>query len=126
MNTKEKIEIMQAFLDGEKIEVFCNGGWVWELVMAEPNWNWEVNYYRIKPKVKPSINWDEVTKHYNYLVQQPFGGCYLFKSKPYIKSISWGNEQEKCGLQIKSHSSLNLGDCDWKESLVCRPGFEEE
>lgn len=53
MNTKEKIEVMQAYLDGKKIELKgekCVDGWsVWS--SGELNWNWEDNEYRIKKEL---------------------------------------------------------------------------
>lgn len=55
MNTKEKIEIMQAWLDGKTIE-FKKGHKPWAtLSMAactedEPTWYWGEYEYRIKPE----------------------------------------------------------------------------
>lgn len=52
--TAEKIAVMQAFLDGKKIEVSvypgCWGEWTH---YVEPIWNWEENNYRIKEEVLP-------------------------------------------------------------------------
>ena len=45
--TKEMIEVMQAYLDGEKIEVGYNGVWV-DIDM--PEWSWGIRDYRVKPK----------------------------------------------------------------------------
>lgn len=46
MNTKEKIEVMQAFEDGKLIE-FSNGDGDWKHV-GEPSWDWACFEYRIK------------------------------------------------------------------------------
>ena len=44
---KTKIEVMQAALDGEKIEFQdSNGDWI----DSDPAWNWNSTDYRIKPK----------------------------------------------------------------------------
>jgi len=47
----EKIEIMEAFGRGEKIEfaLLCHNP-EWERI-GEPKWNWELFQYRIKPRV---------------------------------------------------------------------------
>lgn len=47
---KEKIEVMQAALDGEKIEQqhFTEDRWV--NVAGNISWNWNAMDYRIKPK----------------------------------------------------------------------------
>ena len=49
--TAEKIEVMQAFVDGKKIEALPgiggNGKWVdWQ----DPNWDWDCCDYRVKPQ----------------------------------------------------------------------------
>lgn len=49
MNTKHKIEVMQAFLDGKTIQMTDKSLDIWEDFLAEPYWNWEANDYRIKP-----------------------------------------------------------------------------
>ena len=51
MNTKEKIEIMQAWLDGKPIQC-CSDGSRWETLTEEPLWDFMSNEYRIKPKQK--------------------------------------------------------------------------
>lgn len=53
MNTQEKIRVMSAFAQGEKIEFITkhesDSEW---LQINEPNWNWMDYDYRIKPKPK--------------------------------------------------------------------------
>ena len=53
MTTQEKIEVMQAYAEGKKIEWRTIGSpkkWVEWTYSDEPSWNWVVNDYRIKPK----------------------------------------------------------------------------
>ena len=47
--TKEMIDVMQAYLDGEQIEESIDKK-VW--FTCEPIWNWAKNDYRVKPKKK--------------------------------------------------------------------------
>ena len=47
--TKEMIEVMQAYDNGEKIEAGYNGVWV-DIDM--PEWSWGLRDYRVKPKPK--------------------------------------------------------------------------
>ena len=49
---KEKIEVMQAALDGAEIEIEDYGQDNWALAMHPPEWNWQVFNYRIKPENK--------------------------------------------------------------------------
>lgn len=45
--TIEAIKVMQAYVDGEKVEYQIRGGhWV---AAMPPNWNWPNTQYRIKP-----------------------------------------------------------------------------
>ena len=57
MNTKEKIEVMEAFESGKPIQISdrFSGGWGdWTSDLA-PAWNWEDNDYRVKPE--PETFW---------------------------------------------------------------------
>ena len=45
--TKQMIEVMQAYLRGEKIECFNDGQWK---DVNNPIWDWLHNYYRVKQK----------------------------------------------------------------------------
>ena len=47
--TKEMIEVMQAYDNGEKIEAGYNGVWI-DIDM--PEWSWGLRDYRVKPKKK--------------------------------------------------------------------------
>ena len=49
MNTKEMIEVMQAFENGQEIEYKSNSELKWLPVKATV-WNWQHFNYRIKPK----------------------------------------------------------------------------
>lgn len=52
MTTKEKIEVMQAFLDGKLIEYkLSSDGDIW-LSVSDPHWDWDNCIYRIKPESK--------------------------------------------------------------------------
>jgi len=54
MNTKEKIEVMQAYLNGAMIEkkLAITIKAKWEHCELEPAWNWGCYDYRIKKEMK--------------------------------------------------------------------------
>ena len=53
MNTKEKIEVMQAWDAGEPLQIKdYNDEWLDFPTDSEPTWNWDNCDYRIKPKLK--------------------------------------------------------------------------
>lgn len=65
MDTKEKIRIMQAYLNGKIIQVYDEtfSDWV-DVINSEIEWNWHRNKYRIKPelKLRPYANAEEFLK----------------------------------------------------------------
>ena len=70
MTTQEKIEVMQACLDGKKIEVAAKSDLSFWVVTDTPAWNWEECVYRIKPeqpkpKVRPYKDAEELMAHIN-------------------------------------------------------------
>jgi hypothetical protein len=89
MNTKEMIEVMQAFEDGKKIEVRERGKNEW-MPADQPSWNWRHMEYRIAPDLKKEDRWERVEveltgdKHYmlrcddqkNVLVSLPNASRY--------------------------------------------------
>lgn len=48
--TKEMAEVMLAFDRGEQIQFYDTIGKRWIDVINEPNWNWSLHDYRIKPE----------------------------------------------------------------------------
>lgn len=52
--TKEKIEVMQSFLDGKQIQIIIGSNSLWEDLLPEyePIWDWECCNYRVKPEPK--------------------------------------------------------------------------
>jgi len=44
--TKEAIRVMQAFVDGKKVESMYDGKWA---SVTVPRWSWDDTQYRIKP-----------------------------------------------------------------------------
>lgn len=124
-STEYKIQVMQAFLDGEEIEFNpCRSlGWtLWGL--GQPNWNWGEHSYRIKPKeeLKLSIDWSQVADEYRYLALDACGNCYLYERLPIIGGGRWGTERGGSVCTAFAFSSLVIPEgINWKESLVERP-----
>ena len=51
--TQKAIEVMQAYVDGEQIEIKATSGWIREF---NPLWTWSLHcQYRVKPK--PRFIW---------------------------------------------------------------------
>lgn len=85
---KQAIEIMKAFADGKEVEYRPRYNWSQWCKSTSPDFNWQLNKYRIKPKqtYRPFKDmkecWNEMLKH------QPFGwlkskdkGEYKFRDR---------------------------------------------
>lgn len=117
--TLKAIEVMQAYVEGKKIQ--CNSGFGW-VVVENPSWDWMSMDYRVKPVSKPSINWDHVRPDYKYLFTDSDGGSYIVKSEPTLSRTCWlADLEDEYYLKAEGFASFIPGDCDWKESLVRRP-----
>lgn len=55
MNTEEKIEVMQAWVDGETIQVKDCLDVEWR--DSDPGWNWVDYDYRVKPRPFEMVAW---------------------------------------------------------------------
>lgn len=71
MNTKEKIEVMQAFLDGKKIQhrVIERQSDIldpWYNSLGEPSWIWNTYEYRIKPQDPIDEAYDRLTANQQF------------------------------------------------------------
>lgn len=127
MNTKEKIEVMQAYLDGELVQLRRGQEWLdWDQEEdGEPFWNWDLDKWRIKPKevVKPSIDWSHVSPKYKYLAMDRNGDVYLYTNKP-VCDVECGEWDSSGGglTDAASFTSFEAPeDVEWSESLVERP-----
>ena len=106
--TKERIAVMQAYVDGKQIQGKCSDG-KWADV-PEPSWSINGNY-RIKPepKYRPFKNaeecWQEMLKH------EPFGwikcrGCY-FNIVAVTDVYAYLSEADGSAILLASKNSYN-------------------
>jgi hypothetical protein len=76
-----------------------------------------------EPTAKPSINWDHVGGEFNTMATDEGGLTFLHEDPPTLGSNLW-----HClgWIQLANDfTSFTPGTCDWKDSLVLRPGYEE-
>jgi len=120
--TLKAIEVMQAYVEGKKIQYYWNAAGRW-IDVDPPIWDWASGgEYRVKPVSKPSINWDHVHPDYKYLLTDSDGSSYLVASKPTQSRTCWFIDiEDDAYVTPEIFASFVPGDCDWKESLVQRP-----
>lgn len=106
--TKERIAVMQAYVDGKQIQGMCSDGkWV---DVPQPSWSINENF-RVKPepKYRPFKDaeecWQEMLKH------QPFGwvkcrGCY-FNIVAVTDVYAYLSEADGSAILLASKNSYN-------------------
>lgn len=106
--TKERIAVMQAYVDGKQIQGECSDGkWVY---VPEPSWSINENF-RIKPEpeYRPFKDadecWQEMLKH------EPFGwikcrGCY-FNIVAVTDVYAYLSEADGSAILLASKNSYN-------------------
>lgn len=118
--TQEKIEIMQSFVDGKKLEWRSSMFPEWQET-ENPSWEWNSLDYRIKQVSPLIIPWDAIKPEYKWAAKDGNGTIYLYQDKPYA-----GTNTDKWFSQL-SYSFTNLliiqdpDNIDWEDSVVERP-----
>lgn len=125
--TAEKVAVMQAFIEGKKIQTMStmnarhNRPWA-DLVATNPTWDWGVCDYRVRPMRKDYINPDHVSKDYLFLTRNGNGQARLWKEKPEFDAgrLTWyGNGSiPHYGLNANIFASYKMGDNSSEDSLV--------
>lgn len=127
--TRRKIEVMEAYCRGEPIEMkFTNQVACCYTRITDPDWTWSKLNYRVV-RTKPSINWDHVSPQYVALARDSGGDVWLYTKTPTRCSGTtfWAVDEGGIGWLVKNtFASFTPGTCDWKDSLVIRPGYEEQ
>lgn len=122
--TQHYIEVMQAYIAGEAIEVKdkgSRGGWS---KAGTPQWNFIDREYRIRPKSKPSVDWSALHGDIKYIARDNNDNIFGYTGKPSADGsmnavwLALGCAAKRLDGVI---ASLTPGDCDWRDSLVERP-----
>lgn len=119
MTTAEKIAVMQAYIDGKKIEYYY-GTSQWKECIVEPSWDWSSCAYRIKPEpkyrpykdadecfkeVQKHEGWAKETKSGLYFVCTSIKNCgYVLGGNTYkdykelVNNYVWADDDTPCGI----------------------------
>jgi len=125
--TAEMIKVMQAYVDGEKVEYkrSCRDEWKSVkdcYVQGVPNWNWPQVDYRIAPAATPDeLDWNLVGALWNYRARDKNGYVYLYEYEPVQSGDHWKVGEGEFARVDAIFTSYHRGTCDWKDSLMKRP-----
>lgn len=123
---EERVAMFRAHQEGKKIQILNTpDGWD---PCPLPQWV-STAKYRIAPE-PPSINWDHVAPEWVAMATDGSGKTYLCNVADLFPAPTrdrWTSDAVGylyCNAQI--FASFKPGTCDWRESLVLRPGTKEE
>lgn len=126
MSRDEKIALFAAWVDGGPIEFYSEFHGKW-FTRTHKKLLWDDHSkYRIAT-TKPSIDWSHVAEGFDWLACDSDGKAYLYRRRPArdINNDFWATD-DKDVSRADRFASFNPGDCDWKDSLTCRPRKETE
>ena len=118
-------EAEQAELEAAQKEVrvvFLSLSDSWKKLSDSQTQFYGPSVYRItKPELtKPSVDWDHVADWVTCMATDQHGENYFFGSRP--ARSTWGWTPFGRYAMVGPFKSFRPGTCDWKDSLVMRPG----
>ena len=118
LSNAKKLELFEAWIDGATIEGRSPNTGAW-CPIPNPRWFDDI-VYRVEIK-KPHIDWNVINPLFNYLAIDAYGAIWLFSEAPYIEGNYWLDPNRKYAkLHPELLVSFSKGNCDWKNSLICR------
>ena len=119
-------EAIKAKLDNEEVEFkYYRGGGKWmplnTLFISFDGIDDDKHKYEFRIKLtKPSIDWNHVSDELNFLAIDKDGTGYVYTNKPKMGHAAWGSDGDE-NFSVSAFKSLDVGNCDWKDSLIERP-----
>lgn len=123
LSKSEKMEIFEAWIDGEGLEYKTHNEWVKVFGNSTPAF-YSYTTDRIKPKelIPDSIDWSHVAPEYKWMARDEDGKAYLHIAEPDIGPSEWHSDETLVYGYAQTFASYKQGTVDWKDSLVKRPG----
>lgn len=108
---------MQAH--GGPYEIFTQEGWK---EIAKSCW-WKTSVYRVKPQppTKDSIDWSHVDDGIVAIARDECGSTLCYSNVPSDMDCEWDGEVVITRASV--FASYRPGTCDWRDSLIIRPGY---
>lgn len=123
MTDSEKLEIINAILQRQRVRVAIDENFAWCDVGGGNCISFDC-YYRI-PKRPMSIDWDALKDEYICAARDAFGTPYAYTKEPKTEYGQWMfKSHDTKAVPIISLKSYDPGTVEWDESLIWRPGHE--
>jgi hypothetical protein len=115
LSEAEKAELETAHKEGRVVFMGHDPEWYSK---TEPKFISYLTYRITKPK--PSIDWDHVADWVTCMTTTSEGNSYHWEYQPVAGECGWYNGGKWASAE--GFKSYRPGTCDWKDSLVMRPG----
>ena len=131
MDTKEMIKVMQAYVDGKRIEAGNREKNFWR-DCPDPSWNWNAFDYRIAPELKKEGRWErvEIVKDDGqYCLANPFADVYVIDALPRVPGFGGIDYQSPFDPKVTVRSMVPLmfspegTPFSWRFDETFRPGI---
>ena len=91
--------------------------------IVEPSWARD-KIYRVA-SAKDTINWDDVADEFICMARDLSGRVYFYNIIPRPAQTVWQAKHTPVKISgASAFKSYKRGTCDWRDSLVFRPGHE--
>jgi hypothetical protein len=126
LSKEEKLEMIEAQLDGKTIEFWDGQGWLRTLSGGSLIYYSDV-CYRVAKTKDEFTNWEILSPEYKWIARDSWGVVEAFTKKPKVFGQFWledGDEDEDGGIEpvnIKFLTCYKQGTVDWEDSLIERP-----
>lgn len=124
MTDSEKLEIINAMINGEPLEIYQldRGGYRWNEATAITESIWITMCYRI-PKRPMSIDWSVLKDEFICAARNQYEQATAFTDEPRQQAGVWMHNGIAAGIEhLKSYDP---GTVEWGESLIWRPEYVE-
>lgn len=119
MTDSEKLEIINAMINGDPVEGRHHEHEVVSLSLCL-GVNFDT-FYRI-PKRPISIDWDVLKDEYICAARDRYDHAFGYMEKPEKTAVGWYSPM--CVAYLNAIKSYDPGTIEWDESLIWRPGYE--
>lgn len=128
LTREEKLEIIEAQLDGKPIELYDGRGWLKSIAKENVIFYADVAYRVAKTKDE-FTNWEILPKEYKWIARSRSGTAFAFTKKPTLFSDAWENcfwenYSDDLAIKVDALTCYKQGTVDWKDSLIERPEGE--
>lgn len=121
LTREEQVKLFESWLDSDESIEYLTNNETWQII-NNPTWNFSSTYRIVL--VKPSIHWDHVADEYKYLAIDSDDTFWLYVELPTLGVGSWNNSYTTNSvIEATFFKSFKQGTCDWRDSLVKRPGI---